>query len=126
MKILIAEDDPVSRHLLEAFLVKWDYEVIVAADGAETWRELQRDDAPRLAILDWMMPGTDGVEICREVRKRVAKPYIYILLVTARGQKQDLLEGLEAGAANGSDNRALWRSLPARARCGRRLSIFIM
>lgn len=121
MKILIAEDDPVSRHLLEAFLVKWDYEVVMAADGVDAWRELQRDDAPRLAILDWMMPGMDGVEICREVRKRVAEPYTYILLVTARGQKQDLLEGLEAGADDYLTKPFDPHELKARLRTGRRV-----
>ena len=77
---MVAEDDPVSRHLFEAFLVKWGYEVVMANDGAQALRYLQWDDAPRLALLDWMMPGTDGVEICREVRKRAAEPYTYVLL----------------------------------------------
>jgi len=96
--VLIAEDDPVSRHLLEAFLVKWGYEVVAVTDGTAAEHELWSDDAPRLAILDWMMPGTNGVDICREVRRRAAEPYIYILLVTAKGQKEDVLRGLEAGA----------------------------
>ncbi len=98
MRVLIAEDDPVSRHLLEAFLVKWGYEVVAVTDGTAAERELRSDDAPRLAILDWMMPGINGIDICREVRRRAAEPYIYILVVTAKGQKEDVLRGLEAGA----------------------------
>lgn len=69
MRALIAEDDPVSRHFLEAFLVKWGYEVVAVTDGTAAERELRSDDAPRLAILDWMMPGINGIDICREVRR---------------------------------------------------------
>jgi DNA-binding response OmpR family regulator len=68
MKILIAEDDPVSRRLLEAKLAKWGYDVVVTCDGDEAWEALRAKDTPRLAILDWMMPGMDGVEICRRMR----------------------------------------------------------
>ncbi len=121
MRILIAEDDPVSRHLLETFLVKWSYQVVVATDGAEAWRILQQEDPPRLAILDWMMPSMDGVQICREVRKRGAEPYFYILLVTAKGQKQDVLEGLEAGADDYLTKPFDPHELRARLRAGRRI-----
>ena len=69
MKILIAEDDFTSRKLLEALLKKWDYEVLSTSNGEEAWAALQAKDAPRLAILDWMMPGKDGAEICRDVRQ---------------------------------------------------------
>ena len=98
MKILVAEDDLVTRRILEAYLVKWGYEAALVADGQEAWRLLQRDDAPSLAILDWMMPGMDGTSICREVRKLNRQPYIYLILLTARGYKEHLIEGLEAGA----------------------------
>lgn len=121
MKILIAEDDPVSRKLLESFVVKWGYEVIVAADGAEAQRELERDDAPRLAVLDWMMPGANGVEICRQVRRRAAEPYTYILLVTAKDQKQSILEGLEAGADDYLTKPFDPYELKARLRAGKRV-----
>jgi diguanylate cyclase (GGDEF)-like protein len=121
VRILVAEDDPVSRYLLEAFLVKWGYEVIVAADGVEAWQALQHDNAPQLALLDWMMPGMDGVEICRRVRKRAAEPYTYILLVTAKGQKQDILEGLEAGADDYLTKPFDPQELRARLRVGRRI-----
>jgi len=69
MRILIAEDDRVSRHLLERTLVTWGHEVMVARDGLQAWRILQDVDCPHLAILDWMMPGVDGVELCRRVRQ---------------------------------------------------------
>ena len=98
MKILVAEDDLVTRRILEAYLAKWGYEAVVAADGQEAWRLLQQDDAPRLAILDWMMPGMDGTFICRGVRKLNLQPYIYLILLTARDYKEDVVKGLEAGA----------------------------
>jgi two-component system cell cycle response regulator len=97
-RILIAEDDPVSRHLLTDFLVKWEYDVTVTTDGTQALRVLEREDTPRLAVLDWMMPGLDGVQICKKIRERSDKPYIYILLLTARSQKEDLLQGLAFGA----------------------------
>jgi two-component system cell cycle response regulator len=97
-KILIAEDDPVSIHLLKNFLVKWEYDVTVATDGTEALHILEGDDAPRLAVLDWMMPGMEGPQICRRIRTHSDRPYIYVLLLTARSQKKDLLRGLEFGA----------------------------
>src|SRR5262249_30535100 len=74
------------------------YDVITAVDGQSAWQLLQQPDAPRLAILDWMMPGMDGVEICRALRSRSTLPYVYVLMLTARGQKQDIIEALETGA----------------------------
>src|SRR6202050_2123610 len=92
--ILIAEDDPVSRRMLEAFLQKWGYQVVAAADGVDALRILESDDAPELAILDWMMPGLEGPQVCQRVRAHPDRPYVYILLLTARSQKDDLLRGL--------------------------------
>ena len=76
MRILIADDSIVSRHLLEATLRKWGYEVMVACDGSQALDLLQGDDAPALAILDWMMPGLTGLEVCRRIRQRAREPYI--------------------------------------------------
>jgi diguanylate cyclase (GGDEF)-like protein len=121
MKVLIAEDDSISRRMLEAFLVKWGYEVLVATEGEEAWEILQGNDAPRLAVLDWMMPGRDGVDICRSVRQRKGRPYIYILLLTARGQKEDIVEGLEAGADDYVTKPFDPYELRARLRAGRRI-----
>lgn len=98
MKVLIAEDDPVSHRLLEATLAKWGYEGVTAADGTEAWRVLGGADAPPLAILDWMMPGMDGIEVCRRVRARTTPTPMYLILLTAKGQRDDVVGGLEAGA----------------------------
>ena len=121
MRILIAEDEPVSRHMVERFLTQWGYDLVVANDGDEAWWVLQREDSPRLAILDWMMPGKDGVEICREVRKRVSQPYVYILLLTAKAQKADIIEGLEAGADDYLTKPFDPEELRVRLRAGRRI-----
>ena len=98
MKILIADDDAVARRLLEALLKKWGYDVLVAGDGAEALAVLQRPEPPPLAILDWMMPAVDGVEVCRRVRERTGEPYIYVFLLTAKDGKAAMVHGLEAGA----------------------------
>jgi sigma-B regulation protein RsbU (phosphoserine phosphatase) len=98
VKILIAEDERVSRRLLELTLTHWGHEVIVTEHGEEAWAVLQREDAPSLAILDWMMPGMDGLEICRRVRERKDSSLTYILLLTAKSSKANIVEGLIAGA----------------------------
>lgn len=98
MRVLAAEDNPVFQSMLRTMLTKWGYEAVMARDGTEAWNVLQSADAPRLAILDWMMPGIDGVEVCRRVRSASREPYIYILLLTARTDSEDLVEGMEAGA----------------------------
>lgn len=98
MKVLIAEDDEVSRRVLEAFLSRWGFEVIATPDGAEAWRALQQPDAPHLIILDWMMPGVGGVELCRRVREGGHPSPAYIILLTARTSREDIVSGLESGA----------------------------
>jgi two-component system cell cycle response regulator len=98
MRILIAEDDATSRLLLTRVLVKWGFDVTVTGDGAEAWAALQADDAPRLAILDWMMPKMDGVDVCRRVRARETLQPPYIILLTALGDKASVVTGLKAGA----------------------------
>ena len=97
-RILIADDDAISRRMLQSFLVKWGYEVLAVSNGSDALGILDQPDAPTLAVLDWMMPGTEGPGICREIRKNPDRPYTYVLLLTARTQKEDLLKGLEAGA----------------------------
>src|SRR5579863_9485693 len=120
-RILIAEDDPVSRRLLEVFLVKWGFEVDIATTGTEALQLLDRMDAPRLAILDWMMPGMEGTQVCQRVRQRTDRQYIYILLLTARSQKEDLLEGLGAGADDYLTKPFDPQELEARLQVGRRI-----
>jgi diguanylate cyclase (GGDEF)-like protein len=98
VKVLVADDSIVSRHLLNATLTKWGYEVVLASDGDQAWEILQQPGAPNLAIFDWMMPGMTGLDICRKVRQRAMQPYTYILLLTSKGLKEDLIQGMEAGA----------------------------
>jgi phosphoserine phosphatase RsbU/P len=98
MRVLIAEDEPVSRRLLNATLLRWGYEVTVATDGAEAWSILQRPEAPSLVVIDWLMPGMDGVELCRRARKDSRLNTSYIILLTSRSSKDDIVQGLEAGA----------------------------
>lgn len=98
MKILIAEDDAVSRRVLEATLIRFGHDVVVAADGAEAWAVLEAEDAPRLAILDWMMPEIDGVEVCRRLRSTPSATPPYLILLTAKSAKEDVVTGLDAGA----------------------------
>jgi phosphoserine phosphatase RsbU/P len=98
MRILVAEDDPVSRLLLETHLKRWGHEPVATTDGNAAWEIMQREDAPALAILDWMMPGLDGVEICRRARGRTGARPLYVILLTARTDRQDTIDGLDAGA----------------------------
>jgi two-component system, cell cycle response regulator len=98
MKVLVAEDDPVSRKLLVARLRDWDFEPVTAHNGEEALALLRGEDAPALAILDWMMPRMDGVDVCRALRAENRERYTYVLLLTARGEQADIVAGLEAGA----------------------------
>jgi DNA-binding response OmpR family regulator len=98
IKILVAEDQTISRHILEASLRKWGYEVKGVEDGARAWEILQGEEAPQLAILDWLMPGMDGIEICRQIRLRPQTQPVYIILLSARSGQEDKIHGLEAGA----------------------------
>jgi len=121
MKILIAEDDFTSRSILTAVLKKCGFDPVVAEDGGAAWDVLQRPDAPRLVLLDWNMPGMDGLEICRRLRKIGSNNPPYVILLTARGEKGDIVQGLEAGAndyvAKPYDNE----ELQARIRVGQRM-----
>lgn len=121
MKILIAEDDLIPRRLLESILKKWNYEVVLASDGEEAWRILQEPDAPRLAILDWLMPGIDGLEVCRRVRAREGAPYVYVILLTAKDQKEDVIAGMDAGADDYLIKPVDFYKLEVRLRAGRRI-----
>jgi DNA-binding response OmpR family regulator len=98
MRILIAEDDDISRHILQLTLAAWGHEVITTTDGTEAWTLLSGADAPPLAILDWMMPGMDGLDVCRRVRQWPRTTPTYIILLTAKDRKSDIVAGLIAGA----------------------------
>lgn len=97
MKVLIADDDPVSRRLLQSYLQKWGHDVTVAQDGTQAWDLFQHGDFP-LVISDWMMPGIDGPELIGRIRAAQHAGYVYTILVTAKSQKEDLVEGMDAGA----------------------------
>jgi two-component system cell cycle response regulator len=120
-RILVAEDDPVSRRLLEVFLRKWGFEVVLATTGPEALQLLERMDAPRLAVLDWMMPGMEGVQVCRKLREIKDRPYVYVLLLTARTEREDLLRGLESGADDYLTKPFDPRELSARLHIGQRI-----
>jgi len=122
MRILIADDSIVSRHLLEATLRRWGYEVIVACDGAEAWEILQRDSAPAIAILDWVMPELTGPEVCRKVRlQQGQEPYTYLLLLTSKSMKEDLIEGMDSGADDYITKPFDQHELQVRLRAGTRI-----
>jgi two-component system, cell cycle response regulator len=121
LKALIAEDNPGFRLALERMLKKWGYDVVAAANGLEAWEILRGDDPPRLAILDWMMPEVDGLEVCRRVRELNREPYIYILLLTAKDTPQELIEGMEAGADDYLRKPVDTHELRVRLRAGRRI-----
>ena len=98
MKVIISEDEPVSRRLLESFLRKWGYDVLVTCNGSEAWEIFQKPDAPNLVISDWMMPDMDGLELCRKIREMERSGYTYFILLTAKGRKEDVIQGFQAGA----------------------------
>lgn len=120
MKVLIADDDPVARRLLQGYLLKWGYDVAVATDGVEAWRLFQQDDFP-LVISDWMMPGLDGPDLIRQIRAANAAHYVYTILVTGRSQKEDVVEGMEAGADDFVNKPFDRDELHVRLRAGERI-----
>jgi two-component system, cell cycle response regulator len=121
MKILVADDDAVSRCLMERILRRVGYEVVLAEDGRQALESLVSPNGPRLALLDWMMPGLDGPAVCLEVRSHRERPYSYIALLTSKGAKEDLVAGLEAGADDYLTKPCYPEELKARLRSGERV-----
>ena len=123
MKILIAEDDVTSRLILENMLTKWGYDVVSATNGSDAWVQLQGEDAPRLLILDWMMPGIEGVEICRRIREnsKSEDQYTYVMLLTAKESKKNIVTGMEAGADDYITKPFDMHELRVRVRAGERI-----
>jgi two-component system cell cycle response regulator len=119
--VLIAEDDPIFRRILQSWLHRWDYRVTAVDNGMDAWAALQKEDAPPMAILDWMMPGLDGLELCRRVRSLGRSPYRYLLLLTAKDDKHDVVAGLEAGADDYLTKPFNVDELRARVRTGKRI-----
>lgn len=97
MRVMIADDDALSRRILEDSLISWGYNVLVTNNGEEAWEALSKPNHPNLIILDWMMPGYDGVDICRMLRDREGSRYTYVILLTSRDSRKDLVVGLESG-----------------------------
>lgn len=120
MKILIAEDDVISSRILEKNLKNWGYDVVIARSGEAAWESLQ-DETLRLAILDWMMPGMDGTEICKKIRRRKNYKYTYIILLSAKDRKQDIIAGLSSGADDYMTKPVNFFELRARLQTGRRI-----
>ena len=121
MKILVADDSLVMRRLLESILGGLGYEVLSAKDGAEAWAVLSEPDAPQIAILDWMMPVYTGLELCNMVRDLRRKSYTYLILLTSKGLRQDIVEGLSAGADDYVVKPFEKQELEVRLRAGRRI-----
>jgi diguanylate cyclase (GGDEF)-like protein len=120
MRVLIAEDDLTTRTILAGILKKWAYEPVVARDGQAAWDVLQQPDSPRLIILDWMMPGMDGLEVIRQVRARFVEQPPYIILLTSKDEKGDIISGLETGANDYIKKPFDHEELFARIRVGQR------
>jgi PleD family two-component response regulator len=121
MKILIADDGPVSLRMMERTLQQSGYEVVTAHDGREAARELCKPDGPRLALIDWMMPQLDGPGVCREVRSTREGAYVYIVLLTAKQSSEDIVQGLKAGADDYLTKPCHPAELQARLHTGRRI-----
>ena len=121
MEILIAEDDLTSRTMLQAVLTKWGYEVVTTTDGNEAWTALQQENAPQLLILDWIMPGMDGPALCRKLRDQERAGALYILLLTSKSERQDIIVGLETGADDYITKPYDNDELRARVNVGRRM-----
>ena len=119
MKVLLAEDSGVIRLLLQRVLTSWGYEVVFAEDGTQAWQILERPDSPRIALLDWMMPGLDGLEVCQRVRRAAREPRVYIILLTGKDQQKDVVRGLAAGADDYLRKPFDNAELEARIRTGR-------
>lgn len=121
MKVLIAEDDFTTRRMLEILLSKWGYDIVVTRDGKEAWHALQATDPPQMAIFDWMMPEMNGVELCRKIRESITPSLIYIILLTVKDCKEDIVSGLDAGANDYVIKPFEQEELRARLRVGERV-----
>ncbi len=120
-QILLADDSPVFRDMLRRMLREWDYDATVVEDGQKAWDILRQENGPRLALLDWMMPGMEGAEICRQVRASVRDRYVYMLLMSVRADLEDVVIGIESGADDYIVKPFQVDELRARLRAGRRV-----
>ena len=123
MKILVADDSEMTRMILQGRLSQWGYEIVSARDGYEAWNILQKNDRPSIILLDWMMPNMNGIELCKKIRHHIKEPYIYIILLTAKKGKEDLIEAMEAGADDFISKPFDPHILRVRLRAGKRITI---
>jgi DNA-binding response OmpR family regulator len=121
MRVLIADDDAVVRHAVRAYLTRWEYDIVECRDGHEAWDAMQQTGAPSLAILDWNMPGRDGVTLCQDLRKVATLSGMYLILLTSNHDKKDVIAGLESGADDYITKPVDWDQLQARLRIGTRI-----
>ena len=121
MRVLLADDDPVSRRMVSLMLARWSYEVVTAIDGDEALAIMQGGAPPKIAILDRLMPGVDGIEICRRIRDGANFGETYVLLLTSMDRREDVVFGLEAGADDYVVKPFNQEELRARVDCGRRV-----
>jgi sigma-B regulation protein RsbU (phosphoserine phosphatase) len=121
MRVLIADDDPVLRHALEKQLASWNYTSVIATDGRQAWQVLQHPDPPPLGVIDWNMPGIDGVELCRAIRTTPSLATMYVIILTGNHDQKDLVAGLESGADDYITKPFSWDELRARLHVGSRI-----
>lgn len=121
MKVLIADDSATSRELLRRALSHWGYELVMAEDGRQAWEILAQPDPPPMAILDWVMPHMTGPDVCRKIRETHREPYTYILLLTSKNTKGEIVEGMEAGADDYIVKPFDQHELQVRLRAGKRI-----
>jgi two-component system cell cycle response regulator len=122
LKVLIADDDPLSLLFLQDALQDWGYEVETTADGKNACEILQKADAPMLAIIDWMMPGMDGIDVCRLIRETVKDRYIYLIMLTSRSETEFVVRAMNAGADDFISKPFNVEELQVRIRAGKRIS----
>jgi phosphoserine phosphatase RsbU/P len=121
MRLLVADDDALVRRLLERSLERWGHDVRTVVDGSEAWQVLEGSDRPEIAILDWIMPGLTGIEVCRRVRELSAAAGTYLILLTSKDRTEDAVEALEAGADDHITKPFAPEELRARVRVGERI-----
>jgi two-component system, cell cycle response regulator len=121
VKVLVADDDITGRALAARWVRNWGYEVLTAADGAEALRVLEEEPSVQLAVLDWMMPGLSGVDVCRQVREKITNRYVYMVLLTGKSESDDTVLGLESGADDYMTKPCNPKELEVRLRAGRRI-----
>ncbi len=121
MRILIVEDDPIARRMLEVQLVEWAYDIVSTGDGKAAWKALQQPQAPSLALIDWMMPGMNGLELCRRIRERESIHAFYLIFLTTNESKAHVVQGLQAGADDYLVKPCDPEELHARIRVGERV-----